>query len=85
MSQGRLCFRVVFDKPVGICLGFRPGGIKVDYWAVIDRGGDQVFVKNDQMLIIGKEDRWPSEGWGKEDLLVWRTPDEFFQWMTDYR
>jgi hypothetical protein len=78
-------YRVVMDEPVGLCLGFRPRGTLGDDWPVIDKGGDEVFCNGTAMLIVDKEAKWPSEGWEKEgDLLVWRTPDDYYRWLTEY-
>ena len=87
-------FRVIFDEPVGICVGFQPQGMEGDEWTVYDEGGDEVFTGSslqgaksiNLMLILKKDDKWPNGWWNKEgELMIWRTPDEFFQWMTDYR
>lgn len=84
-KASKKAYRIITDEPVAIAVGFIPKGTEFEEYDLIsDDGGEFVFIEGKNILIskdehrVGQKSEWP-----EPDLLIFRSKDEFNEWMTE--
>ncbi|MFA5202935.1 MAG: hypothetical protein WC708_00780 [Lentisphaeria bacterium] len=79
-------YRIITDEPVAVTVGFVPEGTEFDEYDLIsDDGGEFVFIDDENNMSISKDGHNINQDpeWPEPDLLIFRSKEEFDEWMTE--